>query len=196
MLAAWPILEVSEWEKSCQNRRGGEPENLKWGDVNFRPDESALLNIRFPKIIKNMQGDFVDIFGLEGKDYCPVKCLKALAKNAAPENSNGKKVFSFSDGTCLTTSQFTLDLQNLLANVFGPAVANLSGHSFRAGIPAALYNRPDIASESDVMSWGRWSSVSYKLYTRLSFPLAKLFLTKLCVLSCKFKTPAQACRIL
>ena len=28
--------------------KGGEPENLKWGDVNFRPDGSALLNIRFP----------------------------------------------------------------------------------------------------------------------------------------------------
>ncbi len=60
--------------------KGGEPENLNWGHVNFRPDGSALLNIRFPKIIKNVQGDFVDIFGLEGKDYCPVKCLKAKGK--------------------------------------------------------------------------------------------------------------------
>ncbi len=136
------------------------------------------MNIRFPKIIKNVQGDFVDIFGLEGKDYCPVKCLKALAKNAAPENSNGKNVFSFSDSTCLTTSQFTLDLKNLLANVFGPAIANLSGHSFRAGIPAALYNRSDIASESDVMSWGRWSSESYKLYTRLKLSALKIIFDK------------------
>jgi len=159
--------------------KGGEPENLKWGDVNFRPDGSALLNIRFPKIIKNVQGDFVDIFGLEGKDYCPVQCLKSLAKNAAHENNKNKNVFSFSDGTCLTISQFTSDLKNLLGNVFGPAIANLSGHSFRAGIPAALYNRPDIASESDVMSWGRWSSESYKLYTRLKLSARKIIFDKI-----------------
>ncbi len=132
--------------------KGGEPENLKWGGVNFRPDGSALLNIRFPKIIKNVQGDFVDIFGLEGKDYCPVKCLKALAKNAAPENRNGKNVFSFSDSTCLTTSQFTLDLKNLLANVFGPAIVNLSGHSFRAGIPAARAGHSLIFSKFAIRS--------------------------------------------
>jgi hypothetical protein len=147
--------------------------------VNFRPDGSALLNIRFPKIIKNVQGDFVDIFGLEGKDYCPVQCLKSLAKNAAHENNKNKNVFSFSDGTCLTISQFTSDLKNLLGNVFGPAIANLSGHSFRAGIPAALYNRPDIASESDVMSWGRWSSESYKLYTRLKLSARKIIFNKI-----------------
>ncbi len=124
---------------TVKDEGGGELENLKWGDVNFRPDRSALLNIRFPKIIKNVQGNFVDIFGLEGKDYCPVKCLKALAKTADPKN-NRKNVFSFSDGTCHTASQFTSDLKNLLSNVFGPVIANLSGHLFRAGIPAALYN--------------------------------------------------------
>jgi len=90
--------------------KGGEPENLKWGDVNFRPDGSALLNIRFPKIIKNVQGDFVDIFGLEGKDYCPVQCLKSLAKNAAHENNKNKNVFSFSDGTCLTINFYRVKL--------------------------------------------------------------------------------------
>ncbi len=88
-------------------------------------------------------------------------------------------MFSFSDGTCLTTSQFTLDLKNLLANVFGPAIANLSGHSFRAGIPAALYNKPDIALESDVMSWGRWRSESYKLYTRLKLSACKIIFDKI-----------------
>ena len=161
------------------NTKGGEFENLKWGDVNFRPDGSALLNIRFPKVIKNVQGDFVDIFGLEGKDYCPVSCLKALAKNANHKENKEKNVFSFSNGTCLTIFQFTTELKNLLSDVFGPAIANLSGHSFRAGIPAALCNRPDIASEDDVMCWGRWSSEAYKLYTRLKLSARKTIFDKI-----------------
>ncbi len=63
--------------------------------------------------------------------------------------------------------------------MFGPVIANLSGHLFRAGIPAALYNKPDIASESDVMSWGRWSSESYKLYTRLKLSTRKIIFDKI-----------------
>jgi hypothetical protein len=159
--------------------KGGESENLKWGDVNFRPDGSALLNIRFPKIVKNIQGDFVDIFSLEGKSYCPVTCLKALAKSTDISKNAKRNVFSFSNGDCLTTSHFTTELKNLLSNVFGPAIANLSGHSFRAGIPAALFNRPDIATENDIMSWGRWSSESYKLYTRLKLSARKLIFDKI-----------------
>ncbi len=166
-------------ELLAKTKGGGEVKNLKWGAVNFRPDGTALLNIRFPKIIKNVQGDFVDIFNLEGKNYCPVTCLKALAKTASIGKNKQKNVFSFSNGDCLTTSQFTTELKNLLSNVFEPAIANLSGHSFGAGIPAALYNRPDIASESDVMSWGRWSSESYKLYTRLKLSAHKLIFDKI-----------------
>jgi hypothetical protein len=98
-----------------------------------------------------------------GKDYCPVRNLKALAKFANHE----KNVFCFKDSRCLITVEFTCELRKLLRKVFGDVVANLSGHSFRAGIPAALCNNPEIASEEDVMCWGRWSSDADKLYTKL-----------------------------
>ena len=159
--------------------KGGEFENLKWGDVQFRKDGSALLNIRFPKIIKNTKGDFVDIFEIVNKDYCPIRCLKALKKYSSKENMKDKNVFSFSDGTCLTSSQFTAEIKTLLSEVFGPAISNLSGHSFRAGIPSALCNRPDIASEDDVKCWGRWSSESYRLYTRLKLSARRKIFNKI-----------------
>ncbi len=50
----------------------------------------------------------------------------------------------------------------LLSKHISENAKNFSGHSFRAGIPSAL-----LASDSDIMVWGRWSSDSYKTYTRL-----------------------------
>ena len=43
----------------------------------------------------------------------------------------------------------------------------ITGHSFRAALPSALANRPDIASDEDVKKWGRWDSGCFKKYTRL-----------------------------
>jgi hypothetical protein len=159
--------------------RGGGWEDLKWSDVTFRKDGSILINIRFPKVVKNTQGDFADIFPITGKDYCPVRNLKALAKFANHKKNQDKNVFSFEDSRCLTTAEFTCELRKLLRNVFGDAVANLSGHSFRAGIPAALCNNPEIASEEDVMCWGRWSSEAYKLYTKLKLTARKIIFDKI-----------------
>ena len=164
--------------------KGGAMEDLKWSDVLFREDGSVQLNIRFPKVIKNEKGDFVDIFPIEGKDYCPVKILKALAKKSDYKKNGNSNVFQFENGCCLTTTVFTSELKELLRPVFGDAVANLSGHSFRAGIPAALCNRPDIATEDDVMCWGRWSSEAYKLYTKLKLSARQNIFNKiLCAIS-------------
>jgi len=157
----------------------GSFENLKWSDVKFRKDNSVLINIRFPKVIKNANGDFADIFPIENESFCPVKNLKALAKFKEKIGSKNDHVFSFSNGACITTKDFTAELKKLLEPVFGIAVANLSGHSFRAGIPAALCNRPDIANEDDVKSWGRWSSESYKVYTKLKLTARKMIFDKI-----------------
>ncbi len=42
-------------ELLAKTKGGGRVKNLKCGDVNFRPDGTALLNIRFPNIINNVQ---------------------------------------------------------------------------------------------------------------------------------------------
>ncbi len=160
------------------SEKEGSFENLKWSDVKFRDDNSILLNIRFPKINKKARGEFADIFPIPDKNYCPVEALKILAKTNPSPN---KAVFSYKNGLCLTTSDFTKDLKKLLANKIGPAVANLSGHSFRAGIPAALCNHPEIATLDDVMLWGRWSSDSYKAYTKLKRTARKTIFDKMLI---------------
>jgi hypothetical protein len=52
--------------------------------------------------------------------------------------------------------------------VLGEEAVHITGHSFRAALPSAMANCPDIANESDVKLWGRWNSSAYKLYTRLT----------------------------
>jgi hypothetical protein len=76
-------------------------------------------------------------------------------------------VFQFKNGKILTVSVFTRTMVSLLEKHVGDHAKHFSGHSFRAGIPSALANTPDLASDSDIMVWGRWSSDSYKSYTRL-----------------------------
>ncbi len=72
----------------------------------------------------------------------------------------------------MTLGGLNKSLKELLWPVLGKAAEGLTGHSFRAAIPSALANRPDIAGADDIKAWGRWSSDSYLLYTRLK-PLQK-----------------------
>jgi hypothetical protein len=45
----------------------------------------------------------------------------------------------------------------------------ICGHSFRAGLPSAMANDPEAVKDFEICQWGRWSSESYLLYTRLKF---------------------------
>jgi len=153
-------------------------EKLTWHDVNFRRDGSVLLNVKFPKHVKNSSGDFIDLFPIEGKKYCPVTLLKNIHKNTANFEAN-KPVFSYTNGKTITTGEFTSSVKSLLEPIFGDKISNLSGHSFRAGVPAALSSCPDIATETDVSIWGRWSSSAYKAYTKLKQHARQLIFNKI-----------------
>jgi len=63
--------------------------------------------------------------------------------------------------------------------IIGQQALNITGHSFRAALPAALANDPKIANDSDIKKWGRWSSESYLLYTRLKFKQKQMLFTKI-----------------
>ncbi len=79
----------------------------------------------------------------------------------------------------LTKSHFTKILRTLLRPHLGDKVQQLSGHSFRAGIPAAIANHPSLLSNDDVQQWGRWSSSSYQAYTKLKLAVRKEIFKKL-----------------
>jgi hypothetical protein len=109
----------------------------------------------------------VDLFEIKNSTFCPFSSLKSLAVKRALEIEKDFPVFQFANGVNLSPKVFTSTVVSLLERHIGGAAKNFSGHSFRAAIPSALANSPSLASDSDIMLWGRWSSESYKAYVRL-----------------------------
>ena len=139
-------------------------DTLLWNDVKMYDTDHILVNVKMSKC--NKSGEFVDIFGFEGEGVCPVKAIKELKKSIVHANPN-KPVFMFETGICLTLRNFNETVRSLLEPHLGQASSQISGHSFRAGIPAVLAKFPDISNSTEIMGWGRWKSSAYLVYTRL-----------------------------
>jgi hypothetical protein len=116
-----------------------------------------VVNIRFPKVIRSSTGDFVDLFEIRNSSFCPFSALKSLAERRTGSTDYNRPVFH-ANGKNLTQKIFITTVVSLLERHVGNGAKNFSGHSFRAAIPSALANTPDLASDSDIMIWGRWSS--------------------------------------
>jgi hypothetical protein len=153
-----------------------EQEDLLWSDVTFGQD---FVTFRI-KITKNKTptGEFVDLFLQEGCKYCPVQAIKKLKGMVSPVNEN-TPVFKLSDGSYLTTKRVNDILFSLFNPLLGDEAALITGHSFRAALPSVLANCPDIASQEEIRLWGRWSSSSYLLYTRLKTRQKRLIFEKI-----------------
>ncbi len=152
-----------------------EMETLLWNDLKFRSDGSVLMHIKLDKV-RNMKGSFIDIFEFPLAGCCPVKTLNQMRETKF--NSN-RPVFQFKSGKNLCSAQLNIILQNLLCPIIGPAAYQISGHSFRAGLPSAMASKPDLANDKDIKAWGRWSSDSYLLYTRLKHKQKKALFEKI-----------------
>jgi hypothetical protein len=183
-------VAVSNWEKTCKqvywtafsvaffgSFRFGEllsvaatsfnsSETLLWRDVVVEKD-TVILHVKVPKS-KNKNGEFIELFEIPGNPYCPVNALKKLKSLSKFSSDPNSPVFRFDDGSFLSSYALNRTLLSLLEPVLGVSAKLFSGHSFRAGVPSALANCPELASDSDIMYWGRWSSSSYKLYMRLN----------------------------
>jgi hypothetical protein len=151
-------------------------ETLTWEDIQIF-ENHAVVNIRFPKSLRSKRGDFVDIFPFP--DCCPLSALKGLKASKIKSLVKKGPVFTFDNGKFLTSDTFIATLRLLLARHIGENAKFLSGHSFRAGIPAALSNCPNIASDDDIHKWGRWNSSSYQLYTRLKLNARRAIFVKI-----------------
>jgi hypothetical protein len=138
-------------------------ETLMWSDVKFRNDDSVLIHVKVDKC-KNVAGSYIDLFKSDMLPICPVKTLLRLRDNRV----NSKlPIFSFENGKMLTANCFIGTIRKLLEPVIGKYADMLCGHSFRAGIPSALAANPNAVSDIDIKNWGRWTSDSYLIYTRL-----------------------------
>jgi len=90
--------------------------------------------------------------------------LKNSSTNAVASN---KPVFSFENGMLLTVDSFITCIQDLLVPYLGNDAKYIQGHSFRAGIPSAMADFPELVNDKEIQSFGRWCSDSFLLYTRL-----------------------------
>ena len=140
-------------------------ETLLWGDITFKTD-SVIIGIKIPKS-RNAQGEYVDLFHLKNNSYCPVQALRALKKSKGDSYSLTEPVFKFKSGQLLTSTKLNATLRTLLVPHIGEAAHLISGHSFRAALPSALANRPDLANDEEIKLWGRWTGAAFKKYTRL-----------------------------
>ena len=152
-------------------------ETLLWTDVKIRTD-SVLIHIKVPKG-KFPQGEFVDLFEFEGHNCCPVKTIDALYSYRKRYSDKNVPVFTFDNGKFLTAKLLTEIVQTLLKPIMGNTVSLLTGHSFRAALPSALSNNPELASDEEIKMWGRWGSPSYKCYTKLVMKKRKMIFVKL-----------------
>jgi hypothetical protein len=162
------ILPISESE-FCK------VDTLLWNDIKFRKDGSILIHVKIDKN-RNNQGSYIDLFEFKGKNCCPVKSLNDLKSRRSDPN---QPVFQFANKRNLCSSKLNVLIQELLFPVIGNYAYDISGHSFRAGLPSAMANNPNLAKDTDIKAWGRWSSNSYLLYTRLKLNQKKSIFDKI-----------------
>jgi hypothetical protein len=153
------------------------PETLTWNKISLKTD-SALININFPKS-NNKNGDFVDVFSFKGHNCCPVANLRNLHAEKLNFVDMNYPVFTLENGSFLTQTDFNKTVEILLRPYLKKDTSKISGHSFRAAIPAALANNPDVSNEFDIQLWGRWSSDCYKTYTRLKHDARRQIFSKI-----------------
>jgi len=152
---------------------------LVWGDIKFFHN-SVRIHVRFPKIFSAL-GVKIDIFEFKGHGCCPVTCLSELRKfKEISEENSLEPVFKFESGVLLTPQKFNSILRDLLFPILGKVAYKFSSHSFRAAIPSLLASCPDVASNDDIMNWGRWDSNAYLRYTRLKLSQRKSTFEKIC----------------
>jgi hypothetical protein len=165
------ILAKNEWSFN-------KTETLLWSDIKFTGPDSVLIHVTVEKS-RNSKGAYIDLFKFSGHNCCPVSSLKLLHELSKSAVKNDKPVFSFDSGKLLTAEALVTCVRDLLRPHIGDEVEGIQGHSFRAGLPAAMADCPDIANNDDVKSWGRWNSNSFMLYTRLKFHMRQAIFEKI-----------------
>ena len=138
---------------------------LKWSDVKMLPENEIVLYIPYTKTA-GLKGITINLFPLHN-DTCPVAALKCLyeMKQEACKIVKSQPVFVFPSGKILTVKIINGLLEKLMSK-FCTKEQKITCHSFRAAIPSAIASHPDKVTVNEVKEWGKWSSDSYKKYTR------------------------------
>jgi hypothetical protein len=138
-------------------------DTLVWSDVVFNDKKSVTVHVRHPKS-NRIGGEKVEVFEFNGHNCCPVRALCNLKSMQC--NLVSRPVFAFSDSEYLSKGYFNATVSKLLCKHIPNR--RILRHSFRAGIPSALSANPDKVTPEEIQAWGRWSSNSYRAYTKLT----------------------------
>jgi hypothetical protein len=147
----------------CPSANSFNKDTLVWPDVVFDDKKSVTIHVRHPKSNK-VGGEKVEVFEFSGHNCCPVRAL--LHWRSLQGGLVSRPVFSLSDSEYLSKSFFNATVSQLLCKHIPNR--RILGHSFRAGIPSALSANPDMVTTEEIQAWGRWSSNSYRAYTKLT----------------------------
>jgi hypothetical protein len=132
------------------NKNTYSTETLTWDFVNLSVPNTATIQVRFPISHSKNSSDFIDLFAIQNSPLCPHACLLNLREKKSLDVKQNKPVFTFDSGLFLSTKRFNSTIRELMRKHLGKNSENILGHSFRAGIPAAISNHPALMSNDDV----------------------------------------------
>ena len=124
-------------------------DTLLWKDINVISSDHVLIHVKVTKS-RSKQGGYVDMFGFQGHEVCPVKTLLAL-KRLSVNNGPDCPVFSFNSGKNLTLNNLNDTVRKLREVHLGPDIRQFSSHSLRAAIPAVLAKYLEHSNSDKIM---------------------------------------------
>jgi hypothetical protein len=146
--------------------------DLLWKDVKIGK-KRVTIHLKNPKISSGW-GDHVTLFAVPCKLFCPVQWVKklraVLGNNGLAEKS--LPVFRIKGGGGLSQGIFLKVVKSALATM-GECSGEISGKSFRSGIPSELNLFPEDFKERHLKALGRWKSSAYQIYIRKEIPEKK-----------------------
>ena len=144
-----------------KNKNSFDPaSDLLWKDVKIHR-KSISINIKTQKVTSGYPNK-IYLFNFKNKHLCPVRSIKSLKHAQSKINLFNPDWPVFRTGKTAFVAQ--KDINRFLKNSFPNS--NISGHSFRAGIPTSIANFPDLTNDNHAMGWGRWRSKAFASYQK------------------------------
>ena len=133
-------------------------------DVTFNEDCVAVW-LRSPKVEKEVTGDLVEVWSVPDRpDLDPLAALNSYLRLRTSKFGPAEELplFLHEDGSIFTKQEMNRDLSQLLSLYpqLNTARDKWTGHCYRSGLSTILAILG--FSKSDIQSWGRWESDSYK----------------------------------
>ena len=153
---------------------------LLWKHVTFVSPNNTTVFIPFTKTT-GFKGEALELFNFPYAPCCPVAALSKLRSLSVSDKTwnLNTPVFTFKNGVFLTTARLNNILESYMSDFSAGGSVQVTCHSFRAAIPTLILTHPDKNQISDIKEWGRWSSDSYKFYSKLDKDKKKFLFNKI-----------------